>query len=122
MINPMAQPDLPDGWFREVTGPDGRNYFVIKAVRRGQPLTWENDAWFADFLTILVLALREPFRARRRRTEAQKHADVGGYLVGVVHDGHWRVRIVRSAYVRSPAEVESKLDEYEAAVREGRLR
>lgn len=117
----MAELDLPDHWFREVTGPDGRTYYVIKAVRRGQPLTWDNDAWFATWFTALVNFLAEPFRVRRRRNDALEHEDDGDYLVGVIHDGHWRVRVVQSTYVRSHAEVENKLNEFEAAVREGRL-
>lgn len=120
IISRMAEHDLPDDWFREVIGPGG-TYYVIKAVRRGQPLTWENDAWFVTFFTFVIRVLVEPFRAQRLRIEATEHANDGDYLVGVVHDGHWLVRVVRSEYVGSPEEVASKLDEFESAVRDGSL-
>jgi hypothetical protein len=118
----MTGTDLPEDWYREVTGPDGTPYYVVKAVRRGQRLTWDNDAWFANLMTVLVFVLTELFRGRALQAEAKQRANDGDYLVGVIHDGHWRVRIVRSEYVGSPAEVADKLDEFEAAVRGGRLR
>jgi hypothetical protein len=78
----MAERDLPDEWFREVTGPGG-TYYVIKAVRRGQPLTWENDAWVATFLTFVARVLVEPILTLRHRTEAKERDNDIDYLVGV---------------------------------------
>jgi hypothetical protein len=113
--------DLPPEWDRSLKGPNGRTYYV-RAVRRGEGLRDPGAAPLIDLASMITafviwaaaLVLR-PLRLRR----AQRR--YGAFMVGVVRDSPWWIRVVRSEPVATDSEVALKLDEYERLVGSGEI-
>ena len=113
--------DLPPDWDRSLKGPSGRTYYV-RAVRRGEGLRDSGAAPLIDLVSMITAfaiwaagLLVRPLRLRRAQ---RRH---GGFVVGVVRDNPWWIKVVRSEPVATDSEVTRKLDEYERLVRSGEI-
>jgi hypothetical protein len=113
--------ELPPEWDRSLKGPSGRTYYV-RAVRRGEGLRDPGAAPLIDLVSMItafmIWAAGLVVRPLRLRRAQRRH---GGFVVGVVRDSPWWIKVVRTEAVATDSEVAMKLDEYERLVESGEI-